>query len=100
MVGCGCRPEWVVKNKAMDLRGPGCNLTFTTPFLVGTLQGESWMRLSVTDVPVDDDYPWAGSANRPGGYYPGGETEDYLVLVTYGTPVTSSSWGRVKTRYR
>ena len=39
------------------------------------------MRISISDTPVNDDYPWAGSATTPGGSLLGGETEDYPVSI-------------------
>ena len=75
--------------------------TFNTPAIMGgTIPGQSWVRISLTDEPVADDYPWAGSANRPDGQYAGGETEDYLISITYPDAAKPSTWGRLKTRYR
>lgn len=95
----GCAHEWAVKNLPIAI-GPGCQDHFTPPITGGPLWGVTWLRITLTDGPVDDDFPWAGSANRPDGQYAGGETEDYMIQVVAGDPVKSSSWGRVKTLYR
>lgn len=95
----GCSHEWAVKNVPVTI-GFGCQNHNTPPIVSGPMPGMSWVRLSLTDEPVDDDYPWAGSANRPDGQYPGGETEDYLVYITFPDPVKPATWGQLKTIYR
>ena len=93
-----CVYEWAVKNAPVMIP-VGCGSITSAPFPSAQYSGTGWMRISLTDVPVDDDFPWAGSANRPGGSYPGGETEDYFFFVVHGDPVNSSTWGGVKIRY-
>lgn len=77
-----CAYEWAVKNVELRL-DPGCN-SYTSPkFLVGPYEGEGWMRITLTREPVNDDFPWAGSATEPtGGTYFMGETEDYPIRIT------------------
>lgn len=94
-----CYPEWVVKNKPVTI-AIDCGLVPIPPFQVPFTPYGVWMRISLTDGPVADDYPWAGSANQPNGTYDGGETEDYMFGVTTGLPVNGSSWGGLKVRYR
>ena len=95
-----CVAEWAVKNHAIDVPNYISN-QMTPYFLLGPYEGYAWMRVSLTDIPVADDFPWAGSANQPGGYYAGGETEDYLILLENPTPVSArpATWGQLKTRY-
>jgi hypothetical protein len=95
----GCVHEWAVKNVPVTL-GPGCEEHQTPGINAGPFEGYSWMRISLTDDPVDDDFPWAGSANRPDGSYHGGETEDYFVWVLYPDATRTTTWGRLKTLYR
>ncbi len=95
----GCAYEWAVKNLAIAV-GPGCQNHNTPPIIGGPTPGQSWLRMTLTDEPVTDDFPWAGSANQPTGEYAGGETEDYLIYVTFPDAVKSSTWGRVKLLYR
>jgi hypothetical protein len=64
------------------------------------MSGQSWLRISLTDEPVADDFPWAGSANQPSGQYAGGETEDYLVDITFPDAVEHKTWGEIKVLYR
>lgn len=95
-----CGHEWGVKNHPIEIPS-GCQFHDAPPFQGGDTEGfGAWMRLSLTDEPVDDDYPWAGSANRPGGAYMGGETEDRAVDIINPLPVRPSSWGEIKTLYR
>jgi len=94
-----CAHEWAVKNAIIDLPS-NCGSQYAPPFLLGPHEGPTWMRVSLTDEAVDDDFPWAGSANRPGQSYSGGETEDYLVRLLNGVPTLKSTWGQVKTLYR
>lgn len=100
-LGCGasCIHEWAVKNLPIAI-GSGCQDHFTPPINGGAVWGVTWLRITLTDGPVDDDFPWAGSANRPDGQYAGGETEDYPIRVLGGDAVQRSSWGQVKTLYR
>jgi len=95
----GCLHEWVVKNLPVAVPN-GCGFLQTPTFDVPFSQFAAWTRVSLTDGPVDDDYPWAGSANRPGGAYSGGETEDYPFAVTTPDPARRSTWGTIKARYR
>ena len=97
--GAGCVHEWAVKNVPVAI-GFGCEDHFTPPINGGPIWGFTWMRITLTDGPVDDDFPWAGSANRPDGQYAGGETEDYPIQVLGGDLVRPASWGKVKTLYR
>ncbi|HEY6194853.1 MAG TPA: GEVED domain-containing protein [Candidatus Eisenbacteria bacterium] len=75
-----CVPEWAVKNVAIDLP-PGCFTQTSPAFLTGPTAGPAWMRVTISDAPVNDDFPWAGSATMPTGEIVGGETEDYPVTV-------------------
>lgn len=97
--GSGCVHEWAVKNVPVAI-GFGCQDHFTPPIIGGPGEGISWLRITLTDEPVDDDFPWAGSANRPDGQYAGGETEDYPIRILAGDPVRPATWGQVKTLYR
>ena len=47
---------------------------------------QGWLRISISDQPVNDDFPWAGSATTPNGKLQGGETEDYPVTIRAGNP--------------
>lgn len=101
---CPCPPnpcfsEWVVKNREVPIAAD-CGQVAIPPFQVPFTNLGVWMRISLTDGPVADDYPWAGSANQPSGAYDGGETEDYLFGVTTGLPVKGATWGEMKVRYR
>jgi len=86
VVSCGagtntiCVPEWAVKNAQVQL-APGCNSLTTPSFNAGPNAGQPWMRMTLTLAPVTDEFPWAGSANIPGGSFIGGETEDYPLTV-------------------
>jgi len=96
-----CVQEWVVKNHALTLPA-GCGVQPSPSFDLPDIPDGSlcWTRVTLTDDPVDDDFPWAGSANRPGGFYAGGETEDYPLMVLGPDPVRRSTWGRLKIDYR
>src|SRR6185295_17441009 len=50
-----------------------------------------WMRVTITEVPVNDDFPWNGSGPNN---YRAGETEDYPVTIG-GDPCHDSylDWG-------
>lgn len=95
-----CAHEWAVKNARVPLPS-GCDQLSSPPFCVGIAEGAAWMRVSLTDEPVDDDFPWAGSANRPGGAYAGGETEDVVTsIIALPLSVRAPTWGQLKTIYR
>jgi hypothetical protein len=84
--GCNtCVTEWAVRNATIDLP-PGCFTQTSPPFVVGTTAGPAWMRITISDTPVNDDFPWAGSATMPGGELTGGETEDYPVTIVTPPP--------------
>lgn len=93
-----CTYEWTVKNVPVTIPA-GSGAISSPTFRAGYFIGYAWMRVSLTDVPVDDDFPWAGSALRPDGSYPGGETEDYRILVVRGDPARKSTWGSLKIKY-
>ncbi len=76
----GCVNEWTFKNQVIVL-SPGCNTITLPEFQAGPREGPSWMRLTLTRVPVQDDFPWNGSLGEANGYYAGGETEDYPVVI-------------------
>ncbi len=80
MLPGGCADEWAVKNSLITLQ-PGCNTLPSPSFRVGPNAGQGWMRITVSDLPVNDDFPWAGSATMAGGILQGGETEDYPVVL-------------------
>ncbi len=95
-----CAPEWVAKNHAF-LLVPGCLNYFTPQFRVGPSPGNSWMRITLTDDPVSDDFPWKGSVgHRADDAFAGGETEDYPIVITAATPALPSTWGEIKGYYR
>jgi hypothetical protein len=76
-----CAYEWAVKNVPIPLN-PGCQLHTSPLFLVGPNAGKSWMRITLTSTPVPDDFPWNGSAGpQADGFFRGGETEDYPVVI-------------------
>ena len=79
-----CAYEWTFKNYVVVL-APGCNAITLPGFQGGPMPGASWMRLTLTHVPVKDDFPWNGSLSEPNGYYNGGETEDYPVDIESGS---------------
>lgn len=76
----GCVSEWVVKNVVIDLTS-GCQTHLSPVFYSGPTAGPAWMRITISDQPVSDDFTWAGSANMAGGSLANGETEDYPTLV-------------------
>jgi len=98
-----CAHEWEVKNLAVALP-PGCSVVHFPPLLLPTPPAipftGTWLRISLTDDPVDDDYPWNGSAARPNGAYAGGETEDYPLEFIEGDAAKPTSWGTLKAIYR
>jgi hypothetical protein len=75
-----CVPEWGVKNFPVTLV-PGCNTLTTPTFLGGPNTGPTWIRMTLTAAPVNDDFPWAGSATAVGGKLQGGETEDHPLMI-------------------
>ncbi len=75
-----CVYEWAVKNVPIQIP-PGCGTLRTPPIPAGPTPGPAWMRITISDEPVTDDFPWAGSANTPSGVLHGGETEDYPVTI-------------------
>ena len=79
-----CSHEWAVKNAPVDLL-PGCNGYVSPPFGTGPFVGDAWMRITLTDIPVPDDFPWNGCASI--GPFHGGETEDYRIHVRSETPL-------------
>lgn len=98
----GCAFEWAVKNSPFIML-PGCNIITVPLFPVGPKAGPGWLRLTISDTPVPEDFPWAGVAGLggPGSHLLGGETEDYPVMIEGPqTPATRASWGQVKSTYR
>ena len=73
-----CAYEWAVKNQPMTMPA-GCGTHTSPSFLVGPTPGPSWLRISLTDFAVTDNYPWAGGAGESGVI--GGETEDYPGMI-------------------
>lgn len=95
-----CAFEWAVKNSVF-LMLPGCNTITVPAFPVGPKPGPGWLRLTITDFPVPDDFPWNGSAGLgPDGQFQGGETEDYPVIIQGQVAAIPSTWGGVKATYR
>ena len=77
-----CGYEWAVKNHVVTLSG-GC-VTVTLPaFTAGPSAGDAWMRITISDNAVNDDFPWAGSTTMAGELR-NGETEDYPVTIVGG----------------
>ncbi len=93
----GCALEWAVKNVLIPMP-PGCLNQVSPAFLVGPNPGASWMRVTISDNPVINDFPWSGSTGQ--GSLRNGETEDYPVRIDIRTPALPSSWGQVKALYR
>jgi hypothetical protein len=91
--------EWVAKNRAVILPN-GCSHHRVDGILTGPDDGFAWTRVSLTDEPVSDDYPWAGSALLPGGAVTGGETEDFVIFMIGPLDAKPATWGSLKTRYR
>ena len=71
-----CAFEWAVKNVPVILL-PGCNALVTPAFLSGPGGADAWVRITISDDPVNDDYPWAGVATMANPALRNGETEDY-----------------------
>jgi hypothetical protein len=82
-----CAPEWAVKNAPYMISG-GCNPIASPNFRVGPNPGQTWMRLTLSYEPVNDDFPWAGSTTMSSGYLHGGETEDYPLTILPGNGTT------------
>jgi len=97
--GAGCAYEWAVKNAPIPAPA-GCTAMVSPPFLTGPKTGNTWFRISVTQEPVPDDYPWNGSAGTPSAFFFGGETEDYPATIEHPVPATPQTWGGVKAHYR
>ena len=95
-----CAYEWAVKNAPLLLSVPGCEAHTSPAFLVGPQPVHSWMRISISDLPMPDDYPWNGTVSFAGGHMRGGETEDYPLEISVITAAQGSSWGRLKVLYR
>ncbi|MBI1799573.1 MAG: hypothetical protein HYR73_07770 [Candidatus Eisenbacteria bacterium] len=96
--GGACAYEWAVKNAPIFMP-PGCALLTSPAFLSGPFKVHSWLRITISDNPAADDYPWNGSVSI--GPFQNGETEDYPVEVTdRPTPAHGSTWGQLKVRYR
>jgi hypothetical protein len=96
-----CLQEWQIKDFVLQIPS-GCathSWGEVPPIAVPNI-GYYWVRLTLTDDPVNDDFPWAGSATMPGGYFNGGETEDYLLMFDSADPVKTSTWGSIKVLYR
>lgn len=92
-----CVYEWAVKNATITLP-PGCGKVTSPSFQVGPKPGPSWLRLSIMNERVQNDFPWAGAAGHSG--FTGGETEDYPATIQQAVPTKASSWGKVKASYR
>jgi len=97
LCGDACAYEWAVKNQTISIPA-GCGALTSQAFLVGPSPGPAWMRISLTDAPVFDDYPWAGGAGDSG--FEGGESEDYPAMIQQAVPTMPSSWGSMKAAYR
>ncbi len=89
----GCAYEWAVKNAVITL-APGCNSLTSPSFMMGPNAGNSWMRITLTATPVGDDFPWNGSAGATGqGFFRGGETEDYPVVISGSCNIGYTDFG-------
>lgn len=97
--GAACAPEWAVKNLVLVIP-QGCTPLVTPNFMVGPQPGPAWLRITVSYEPVNDDFPWAGSATMPNGILHGGETEDYPTVISAAVPTHPGTWGRLKVMYR
>ncbi len=88
-----CAFEWAVKNVSIVL-GPGCNTVTSPIFMSGPNAGDGWMRISISDEAVNDNFPWAGTATSPGQQFTDGETEDYPVVINHTAPCPDyEDWG-------
>ena len=95
-----CIQEWSIKNLALDIP-VGANFFRTPPIHIGTSGARfAWLRLTLTGEPVNDDFPWAGSATMPDGSFSGGETEDYELYIDFESSAARATWGRLKMLYR
>src|SRR5262249_33346906 len=75
-----CAFEWALKNVPITLPS-GCTPLTSPSFLTGRRAGNAWMRVTISDEAVPDDFPWNGSVSVPGQFLRGGETEDYPVTI-------------------
>jgi len=89
--GTACAYEWAVKNVLVAVP-TGCNLLTTPVFMSGPNAGQGWLRITLSNLPVNDDFPWAGSATMPVLQLGGGETEDYPVTIGHTCP-PYEDWG-------
>jgi len=89
-VDCGygfvCAYEWALKNVPILLPS-GCSTLSTPAFTAGPAGLTVWMRMTLSDAAVPDDFPWRGSVGLPDGSLSGGETEDYQVRFEDIAPV-------------
>jgi GEVED domain-containing protein/Big-like domain-containing protein len=73
----GGTTEWIVQNMAIDV-DPGTTALLTTPeFLAGATTDNVWLRMTMSDTPIDATAfatGWDGT-----GEFAKGETEDYLL---------------------
>jgi hypothetical protein len=90
-----CAPEWAVQNVAIPLN-PGCNAIDSPSFQIGGHAGESWLRITLTDVPVPDDFPWNGSVSMPNQSFRAGETEDYAIRIAAALGVGDLEPGQIR----
>jgi GEVED domain-containing protein len=88
----GCAYEWALRNVLIDLP-PGCNNLATPPFLTGPTAGQGWMRITISDEAVNNDFPWAGSATIASQSLTDGETEDYPVTIGEPPCPPYEDWG-------
>ena len=86
-----CAFEWAVKNVQVGL-APGCNALVTPAFTSGPNTGQGWMRITLSDQPVNNDFPWAGVATLPNLNLTDGETEDYPITIGHPCP-PYEDWG-------
>ena len=81
----GCAYEWAVKNVLIVLPS-GCTTMSSPAFLVGPNPGEGWLRVTLSEQPAPDDFPWNGTLSVPTQVFEAGETEDYPVTILRGDP--------------
>jgi hypothetical protein len=86
-----CAYEWAVKNVLIVLP-PGCSALTTPVFMSGPNTGQGWLRITLSDELVNNDFPWAGSATTPPLQLTDGETEDYPVTIGHPCP-EYEDWG-------
>src|SRR5262249_12929748 len=67
-----------------------CHNLTSPSFRTGPNTGDGWMRITISDQPVNDDFPWAGSTTMGSQSLTNGETEDYPVII--GAPILCTSW--------